>query len=155
MTADIDGDGPRLDVLPAVDEPGIVDDTERGRSSDLPAHRDPRRDAAAPLRTARRERGWSLEELSNRTCIKTQRLAEIEQGEVSSCGPAVYARGHLRAIAAVLQVDPQPLIEALVSEEPPAPLAPHRSGRSLRPVAGLTFLALCLLLLLVVGLALA
>jgi cytoskeletal protein RodZ len=81
--------------------------------------------------------------------------AEIEQGEVSSCGPAVYARGHLRAIAAVLQIDPQPLIEALVSEEPPAPLAPHRSGRSLRPMAGLTFLALCLLVLLVVGLALA
>ena len=154
MTADIDGDGPRLDALPAVVEPGIVDDTERGRSSDLPAHRDPRRDAAAALRTARRERGWSLEELSNRTCIKTQRLAEIEQGEVSSCGPAVYARGHLRAIAAVLQIDPQPLIEALVSDEPPPPLAPHRSGRSIRPVAGLTFLALCLLLLLVVGLAL-
>jgi len=155
VTADIESDGPRLDVLPAVVEPGIVDDTENGRSSDLPARRDPRQDAAAALRTARRERGWSLEELSNRTCITTQRLAEIEQGEVSNCGPAVYARGHLRAIAAVLQIDPQPLIEALVSEEPPAPLAPHRSGRSLRPMAGLTFLALCLLVLLVVGLALA
>ena len=154
MTADIESDGPRLDVLPAVVEPGIVDDTENGRSSDLPARRDPRQDAAAALRTARRERGWSLEELSNRTCITTQRLAEIEQGEVSNCGPAVYARGHLRAIAAVLQIDPQPLIEALVSEEPPAPLAPHRSGRSLRPMAGFTFLALCLLVLLVLGLTL-
>ena len=155
MTADIDGDGPRLDVLPAVAEPGIGDDPENGRPSDLPAGRDPRQDAAVPLRTARRERGWSLEELSNRTCITTQRLAEIEQGEVSSCGAAVYARGHLRAIAAVLQIDPQPLIEALVSEEPPAPLAAHRSGHSLRRMAGLTLLALCPLLLLVVGLALA
>ncbi len=151
MTADIDGDGPRLDV--AVVEPGIVGDTENLRSNDMAAGRDPRQDAAAPLRTARRERGWSREELSHRTCIKTQRLAEIEQGEVSSCGPAVYARGHLRAIAAVLQVDPQPLIEALVREEPPSPLAPHRSGRRLRPMAGPTFLAVCLLALLVVGLA--
>ncbi|MGZ4575909.1 MAG: helix-turn-helix domain-containing protein [Mycobacteriaceae bacterium] len=154
MTINIDGDGPRLDVLPAVVEPDVGGDPENGRSIDLAGGRDPRQDAAAPLRTARRERGWSLEELSNRTCIKTQRLAEIEQGQVGSCGAAVYARGHLRAIAAILQIDPHPLIEALVSEEPPTPLVPHRSGRSLRPMAGLTFLALCLLVLLVLGLTL-
>ncbi|MGZ6880808.1 MAG: hypothetical protein ACXVGB_13030, partial [Mycobacteriaceae bacterium] len=64
MTINIDGDGPRLDVLPAVVEPDVGGDPENGRSIDLAGGRDPRQDAAAPLRTARRERGWSLEELS-------------------------------------------------------------------------------------------
>jgi len=83
-----------------------------------------------------------------------ERLAEIEQGQVDNCGAAVYARGHLRAIAAALQLDPQPLIDALDAHQPPAP-PPQRTMRIHLPAVVLTFLVLCLLTLLVLGLALA
>jgi cytoskeletal protein RodZ len=73
------------------------------------------------LRAARRDRGWSLEQLSCRTRIQVERLAEIEHGQIGNCGAAVYARGHIRAIAAALQLDPQPLIDALAAYDPPVP----------------------------------
>ncbi len=121
VTTDIQAGSPHGGVPPVVvaARPGAADTPAAASTAAADGGGDPRRDAAACLRSARRERGWSLEELSERTCIKAQRLAEIEQGRVDSCGAAVYARGHLRAIAGALRLDPQPVIEALGSPTTP------------------------------------
>ena len=152
MTTDIQPESPLGDPPAAVaaPRPGAAD-MQDAAATDAAGGGDPRRDAAARLRTARQERGWSLDELSQRTCIKVQRLAEIEEGRVDSCGPAVYARGHLRAIAVALRIDPEPVIEALVTEELPASLLAPIPARSRRAGVLLTLLALCLLGLVVLA----
>ena len=156
MTTDIQAGSPPGDLPPAVvaPRPGAAD-THDAASTDGAGGGDPRRDAAACLRGARRERGWSLEELSQRTCITVQRLAEIEQGRVDSCGPAVYARGHLRAIAGALRIDPQPVIEALVADEPAGSLLAPTPAHPSRAAVLVTLLGLCLLGFVVLGCILA
>jgi transcriptional regulator with XRE-family HTH domain len=156
VTTDIQAGSPPGDVPPAVvaPRPGAAD-TQAVAATDAAGGGDARRDAAARLRSARRERGWSLEELSQRTCIKAQRLAEIEQGRVDSCGPAVYARGHRRAIASALRIDPQPVIEALVADESAGSLLAPIPAHPRRAAVLVTSLGLCLLGLVVLGCILA
>lgn len=155
MTADTQARDTGHDVtLPNVGpfaEGGEARDTAAS-SSGMPAP-DPRECAAATLLAARRARGWSLDELSGRTRISVERLAEIEQGCVDNCGTSMYACGHLRAVANALQIDPQPLLDALVAPLPTP--APDASVRVHRPAVVLSFLVVCLLALLVLGLGLA
>ncbi len=155
MTTDIQAGSPSGDASPAVvaPRPGAAD-TPAAAATDA-AGGDPGRDAAAGLRAARRERGWSLEKLYQRTCINAQRLAEIEQGRVDSCGAAVYTRGHLRAIAVALRLDPQPVIEAIVTDEPPGSLLAPVPAHPRRSAALFTLLAVCLLGLVALGCILA
>ncbi|MGZ4619825.1 MAG: helix-turn-helix domain-containing protein [Frankiaceae bacterium] len=154
MTADTQARDTGHDVtLPNVGpsaEGGEARDTAASTGMPVP---DPRESAAASLLAARRARGWSLDDLSGRTRISVERLAEIEQGCVDNCGAAVYARGHLRAVANALQIDPQPLLDALVAPSPTP--APDASVRVHRPAVVLSFLVVCLLALLVLGLGLA
>lgn len=155
MTADTHDYAGRETTLPPGRPPVDGGEARTGpTSTDAPARTDQRHQAAASLRTARLDRGWSLDQLSDRTRISVTRLAEIEQGHVDNCGAAVYARGHVRAIAGTLQLDPQPLLDALAAYPAPAPPPGDTSARIHRPAVALTFLALCLLTLVGLGLAL-
>jgi cytoskeletal protein RodZ len=62
------------------------------------------------LSSARRSLGLTLDDVSADTRIRASVVAAIESDDFSSCGGAVYARGHIRSIARVLGIDDGPLI---------------------------------------------
>jgi cytoskeletal protein RodZ len=62
------------------------------------------------LSNARRSLGLSLDDVSADTRIRASVIAAIESDDFSSCGGAVYARGHIRSIARVLGIDAEPLV---------------------------------------------
>lgn len=66
----------------------------------------------AEVLAAREKAGLSLSEVSTRTRIRATVIGEIESDNFTHCGGDIYARGHLRAIAAAVGADPQPWVEA-------------------------------------------
>lgn len=60
---------------------------------------------------ARAAAGLTVDDLAERTKIRSSIIAAIEDGDFTACGGDVYARGHLKSIAAVLGVDPDMLLE--------------------------------------------
>jgi len=62
------------------------------------------------LAEARRGAGLTVTQVSQRTRIRETIIRGIEQDDFSACGGDFYARGHIRSIAAVVGVDPEPLI---------------------------------------------
>ncbi|ADB32057.1 conserved hypothetical protein [Kribbella flavida DSM 17836] len=70
--------------------------------------------------TAARERaGLSIEQLSAATRIRSGLLLAMEADDFTRCGGAFYARGHLRAIARAVKVDPAPLLAQFDETQPP------------------------------------
>src|SRR3954451_23279733 len=65
----------------------------------------------------------SGDDVSADTRIRASLVAAIEADRYEPCGGAVYARGHIRSIARVVGIDPEPLIaefdESHQSERPP------------------------------------
>ena len=62
------------------------------------------------LANARRRAGLSVTQVSQRTRIGERIITGIEGDDYSACGGDFYARGHIRAIAAAVGADPEPLI---------------------------------------------
>ncbi|HVE62645.1 MAG TPA: helix-turn-helix domain-containing protein [Mycobacteriales bacterium] len=62
------------------------------------------------LAAAREAARLSVEDVSRATRIRGVLIREIEADGVELCGGPVYARGHIRAIATHLGVDPVPLL---------------------------------------------
>lgn len=72
------------------------------------------------LAAGRRQAGLTVTQVSERTRIRETIVRGIEHDEFSGCGGDFYARGHIRAIARVAGVDPEPLIrEYDANQEPP------------------------------------
>lgn len=71
------------------------------------------------LAEARRQRGLTIAQVSERTRIRETIIRGIEQGDFSPCGGDFYARGHIRSIASVVGVDPVPLIREYDQEHGP------------------------------------
>ncbi|CAM4322975.1 helix-turn-helix domain-containing protein [Nocardiopsis rhodophaea] len=63
------------------------------------------------LAAARERVGYSIEELSARTCIRETVLAAMERDDFAPCGGDFYARGHIRSVCRAIAVDHTPLIE--------------------------------------------
>jgi len=61
------------------------------------------------LAAARREKGWSLEELSRRTKIQAKFLKAIELSQFSKLPKAPFVKGLVRTAAGELGLDPQGL----------------------------------------------
>ena len=74
---------------------------------------------------ALRERGLTLDDLARSTRLRRGLLEQMEADDFSDTGGDVYARGHLRVIAGVLDIDPDLMIaaydEAPMVHRPPAP----------------------------------
>jgi cytoskeletal protein RodZ len=68
------------------------------------------------LADARIAAGLSLDELANVSKLRASILASMEAGDFSHCGGLVYARGQLRAIAPLLNLDPDALVDAFALE---------------------------------------
>src|SRR5262249_8860375 len=103
------------------------------------------------LAEARQRAGLTVAEVSTRTRIGQGLIRAIEQDEFAACGGDFYARGHIRAIAAVVGADPQPLIsqydeghpygssatlEELLKRQPPRTPRRPRPRRRRARVAG-------------------
>lgn len=78
--------------------------------------------AGQMLSSARVERGISLDDLAHTTKLRASILAAMEGDDFSHCGGTVYARGQLRAIAPVLGLDPDDLVDAFDRELSQRPL---------------------------------
>ena len=66
---------------------------------------------------ARKDAGFSIEELAAKTNIRATVLREIEEDNFKNCGGETYARGHVRNIAAVLKVDSHEFIRTYDDEQ--------------------------------------
>jgi cytoskeleton protein RodZ len=62
------------------------------------------------LRATREAAGLSLDQVSARTRIRVPVLQDLEADRLGPATSAVYTRGHIRAIAAAVGVDPAPLV---------------------------------------------
>lgn len=62
------------------------------------------------LAQGREEAGLTVTEVSTRTRIRETVIRGIEHDDFAPCGGNFYARGHIRSIARVVGVDPEPLI---------------------------------------------
>lgn len=62
------------------------------------------------LAAARADAGLTVEDVSRETRIRSTLIRAIERDDFSLCGGDVYARGHIRNIAACVGVDGRPLI---------------------------------------------
>lgn len=60
----------------------------------------------AMLRAARERQGLSVNDIAERTRIRSTLIREIESDNFFGCGDTFYARGHVRSIAVTVGVDP-------------------------------------------------
>lgn len=76
------------------------------------------------LSSARAARGLTVDDVAHATRIRATVVRAMEADDFAPCGGAVYARGHLRNVAAVLGLDPAPLVAEFDREHgwAPAPL---------------------------------
>ncbi|MDD2817479.1 MAG: helix-turn-helix domain-containing protein [Candidatus Nanopelagicales bacterium] len=68
------------------------------------------------LSDARVAAGLSLDDLAAQSKLRASILSAMEAGDFSHCGGLVYARGQLRALAPVLNLDPDALVAAFSLE---------------------------------------
>ncbi|MEE1926583.1 RodZ domain-containing protein [Streptomyces sp. TRM 70351] len=89
------------------------------------------------LRQARIDAGLTVDEVSSATRVRVPIVQAIEQDDFSRCGGDVYARGHIRALARAVGLDPAGLIEQYDAEHggrPRAtPAAPLFEAERIRP----------------------
>jgi cytoskeleton protein RodZ len=82
----------------------------------------------ADLATARRQAGMSVAEVSQQTRIRESLIQSIERDDFAACGADFYARGHIRAIAHAIGVDPVPLVQEYDASRGATPTSTARAG---------------------------
>lgn len=73
----------------------------------------------ATLAAARVTAGLSVAQVSAVTRIRPGLLEAIERDDLAACGGEVYARGHLRAVAAAVGLDPAAVLDLHDAAPPP------------------------------------
>ncbi len=98
-------------------------------------------DVGAHLRSARERRGLTLEQVASSTKLSLAVLRRIERNEWNYLPGGLLTRGHLRAYAAEVGVDPDQVVQAYTSQLPsevaepqPAPAPVIDSGSAVRPL---------------------
>ncbi|WP_160150136.1 helix-turn-helix domain-containing protein [Nonomuraea solani] len=74
------------------------------------------------LRAARQSAGLSVEQVGAATRIREAIIQCMEQDDYGQCGGAFYARGHVRAVAKAVGLDPEAVIHLYDQEHGGAPL---------------------------------
>ena len=80
------------------------------------------------LAEARTRSGLSLDQVADQTRIRRTLVEAIEHDDFHACGGDFYVRGHIRSIAHVLAIDPEPLIRDYDGEHPREQLVPTAAG---------------------------
>jgi cytoskeletal protein RodZ len=83
------------------------------------------------LAAARQTAGLTIGQVSERTRIRGTVIQHIENDDFASCGGDFYARGHIRSIAKVVGIDPEPLIGEY--DEAHGPLEPVSAVAAFQP----------------------
>ncbi|MQY02825.1 helix-turn-helix domain-containing protein [Actinomadura macrotermitis] len=88
------------------------------------------------LADERHRAGLTITQVSLRTRIRETVIRGIEHDDFTACGGDFYARGHIRSIARVVGVDPEPLVRAYDDAHggAPQPLSAARAFEPERPV---------------------
>ena len=68
------------------------------------------------IRQARTDAALSIDDLAEKTSIRPTLLREIENDNFRNCGGETYARGHIRNIAAKVNLNPKVLLEIFDQE---------------------------------------
>src|SRR5688500_13656734 len=76
------------------------------------------------LRQARETRGLSMAEVAASTKIPVRQLAALEAEEYEALPGGIFVRGHIRAAATAVGLDPVDLTEHYQEETRPSPVAP-------------------------------
>ena len=85
------------------------------------------RPVVGPILTRARVRlSLTVDELAERTRIRSHVIEAIEVDDFAACGGDFYARGHLRTLARVLGVDSAPVLAAYDQTYATAPVSPRR-----------------------------
>ena len=94
------------------------------------------------LRAARADAGMTLEQVSAGTRIRVPLLRDLEADRLGPPASAVYTRGHIRAIAAVVGIDPAPVVrvfdQRIGATAPALPLVAEPVPAPRRPTGGLS-----------------
>ena len=94
------------------------------------------------LREARAAAGMTLEQVSAGTRIRVPLLRDLEADRLGPPASAVYTRGHIRAIASVVGVDPVPIVrlfdERIGATAPSLPVVPEPVPAPRRPTGSLS-----------------
>ena len=69
------------------------------------------------LLALRKKSGYTLEEIAKKTRITLSVIKALEAGDVEAAGGVTYARGHIRAIAQAIEIDPTELLELFAANE--------------------------------------
>jgi cytoskeletal protein RodZ len=89
------------------------------------------------LANQRREAGLTITQVSSQTRIRETVIRAIERDDFTPCGGNFYARGHIKGIARVVGVDPEPLIREYDEEHGGAPGMP--AAQALEPAIPVRF----------------
>ncbi|GHH87728.1 membrane protein [Streptomyces sulfonofaciens] len=89
------------------------------------------------LQRARLDAGLTVDDISTATRVRIPIVHAIEQDDFSRCGGDVYAKGHIRALARAVGLDPEPLVERYDAEygsrDAPTPATPLFEAERIRP----------------------
>lgn len=72
--------------------------------------------AGALLETARKERGWSIQQISEQLKLSQSQILALESNQYQALPTLVIVRGFVRAYAKLLKIDPSPIISLLPIE---------------------------------------
>jgi cytoskeletal protein RodZ len=90
------------------------------------------------LAKQRREAGLTIAQVSTETRIRETVIRAIERDDFTPCGGNFYARGHIKGIARVVGLDPEPLIQTYDDEHGGAPGATP-AAQALEPAIPVRF----------------
>jgi cytoskeletal protein RodZ len=90
------------------------------------------------LADQRREAGLTITQVSSQTRIRETVIRAIERDDFTHCGGNFYARGHIKGIARVVGLDPEPLIREYDEEHGGAPHA-MPAAQALEPAIPIRF----------------
>lgn len=90
------------------------------------------------LAKQRREAGLTIAQVSTETRIRETVIRAIERDDFTPCGGNFYARGHIKGIARVVGLDPEPLIQTYDEEHGGAPGA-MPAAQALEPAIPVRF----------------
>ncbi len=88
------------------------------------------------LEKSRLKRGLSTAEVATAINLRQSVVRAMEQGDFSSCGGSVYARGHIRAYARQVGLDPTALLDGLRDPTEKPTVEPIRTRVGARTIAG-------------------
>lgn len=87
------------------------------------------------LARARAERGLTVEDVSRATRLRVALVEAMEADDFTRTGPAAYTRGHLRTLAGLLGIDPEPLLADFERSRAPEEVLPPAFARRDRAAA--------------------